>query len=738
MSGLLYSDQVNHKRQMQELAKGEAASAFEKDLIYRRWNTSHGGVYVPVTQNTPPNPHLANIPERDLTTTTGKKLTLMNPAYMTRQAHEIAARENGVLGHITSLNPIRPENEADSWEKAALQDFERGTTEHSSEELINGRKYLRYMRPLKTEKACLKCHAVQGYKEGDVRGGISISLPMEPYLKVDMAVFRSRLATYGFLWLIGLVLIGTGAKQLIGQTTKIREQEKVKEEAIRNAKEEWERTFDAITDPIMILDTNFKIIKANKSTADRLGVSVKEAEGLTCYEAVHGTKQPPASCPHVKLISDGKFHAEEITESRLGGCFHVTVSPICSNDGTLYGSVHSARDITELKKAEELGRKHSKDLEKLLFISREVTLTSDIRGLYRIFVSAAKELLAFDFSSLMLLSDDKTVLTVADCLGFPETIIGNFSLVEGQGLSTYVVRTKQFGTVHDFQQETRFEVPSLVIELGIRSAVAVPMMVKDDIIGVLIGHTKRLREFSQREIDMFQHIANQAAIAVRNVMTTRMLMKSEKKIQDIASSLGEGLYSLDNEGYVTYMNPEAEKLLGWTMQELCDRNIHDVVHNCSSDGTPLSFKECPIHKVISTGRRFISSDEIFIRKDGASFPVSIISAPLMEEGMVVASITAFRDISERKQIEKERETLIDELQKALAEIRTLQGILPICSYCKKIRDDKGAWTQMELYISKRTDAQFSHGICSECARKEFPQFFKEPGSQDDSPSAQRA
>jgi hypothetical protein len=78
---------------------------------------------------------------------------------------------------------------------------------------------------------------------------------------------------------------------------------------------------------------------------------------------------------------------------------------------------------------------------------------------------------------------------------------------------------------------------------------------------------------------------------------------------------------------------------------------------------------------------------------------------------------------------QEREKLIIDLQKALAEIKTLHGILPICSHCKKIRDDKGAWKQMETYISDHTDAIFSHGICSECAHKLYPDYFKEEINQ---------
>jgi len=79
---------------------------------------------------------------------------------------------------------------------------------------------------------------------------------------------------------------------------------------------------------------------------------------------------------------------------------------------------------------------------------------------------------------------------------------------------------------------------------------------------------------------------------------------------------------------------------------------------------------------------------------------------------------------ERQRHQQERENLIVELQEALATIKTLHGILPICSSCKKIRDDKGAWTQMEAYITEHTDAEFSHGICSECAQKLYPEYFK--------------
>ena len=81
-----------------------------------------------------------------------------------------------------------------------------------------------------------------------------------------------------------------------------------------------------------------------------------------------------------------------------------------------------------------------------------------------------------------------------------------------------------------------------------------------------------------------------------------------------------------------------------------------------------------------------------------------------------------RNLDERIKAEKQREKVIDELKAALAEVKQLSGLLPICSHCKKIRDDEGYWNQIESYITKHSDAKFSHGICQECLKKYYPDF----------------
>ena len=125
------------------------------------------------------------------------------------------------------------------------------------------------------------------------------------------------------------------------------------EKAIIQAKEEWENTFDAVPDLIAILNTEYKVVRANKSMADRLGIKTEEAVGLTCYNVVHGLNLPPSVCPYNKLLEDGHEHTIEVHEKNLGGDFIVSVSPLYDTKGKISGAVHVARDITKRKLVED-------------------------------------------------------------------------------------------------------------------------------------------------------------------------------------------------------------------------------------------------------------------------------------------------------------------------------------------------------------------------------------------------
>jgi PAS domain S-box-containing protein len=140
--------------------------------------------------------------------------------------------------------------------------------------------------------------------------------------------------------------------------------------------DEWEGTFDAVPDLVMILDNEHRILRANKAIADRLGCTPVELVGLTCYEAIHGTREPPDFCPHARLLADGLEHSAEVRGDRLKGHFLVSVTPLHNRDGTM-GSVHVARDITVRKRSEEALRESERELRIRNRITEIFLTTSD-------------------------------------------------------------------------------------------------------------------------------------------------------------------------------------------------------------------------------------------------------------------------------------------------------------------------------------------------------------------------
>lgn len=157
---------------------------------------------------TPSNPYLANIPDRDVRTESGNDLTLVNPAYLLRQVMGFYADLYGVEGHLTSLNVINPDNRPDDWQRSALMALDEGVEEVFEFTEMHGEKHLRFMRPLMTEKEGLKCHAHQGYKVGDVRGGIEVAVPLKAYLEIEQNTVNVLLLSHGGFWVGGMIIIG--------------------------------------------------------------------------------------------------------------------------------------------------------------------------------------------------------------------------------------------------------------------------------------------------------------------------------------------------------------------------------------------------------------------------------------------------------------------------------------------------------------------------------------------------
>jgi diguanylate cyclase (GGDEF)-like protein len=219
---------------------------------------------------------------------------------------------NGLQEHITSLNPIRPENRPDPWEAKALKTFEQGTKESVSIEMVSGKEYFRFMRPFVTENACLKCHAAQGYQEGDIRGGISVSIPMEPLRAIERSRMAELTLAHGFLWMIGLVGIGAGTRRLWSQTLL---REKLEEELLNLA----------ITDPLTNLHNRRGFISLAEqqlklSDRNKRGVRLyfADLDGLKWINDTLGHEEGDKSLIEAASAFSETFRASDII-ARIGG-----------------------------------------------------------------------------------------------------------------------------------------------------------------------------------------------------------------------------------------------------------------------------------------------------------------------------------------------------------------------------------------------------------------------------------
>lgn len=164
------------------MAVSEAESTHETHVAYRRWVTRRGGVYVEASAATPPDPLLAGrVRERDVVTPSGRRLTLIGPFSLARLVMAESGGADMPVAHVTSLAPLREENRPDAWEARALQQLRAGETEAIHDlTVLGGREVLRYMRPMQVTEECLRCHAAQGYRVGERRGGTSVTVPLQP------------------------------------------------------------------------------------------------------------------------------------------------------------------------------------------------------------------------------------------------------------------------------------------------------------------------------------------------------------------------------------------------------------------------------------------------------------------------------------------------------------------------------------------------------------------------------
>ena len=209
------------------------------------------------------------------------------------------------------------------------------------------------------------------------------------------------------------------------------------------------------------------------------------------------------------------------------------------------------------------------------------------------------------------------------------------------------------------------------------------------------------------------------ALSIARARAEEALRESEESNSLLLQAAGDGIFGVNTTGHVTFVNPAALRMLGFAAEEMLGQNVHTLIHHSHKDGSNYPLGDCPMYASYTNATVNQMVDEILWRKNGSNFPVEYSSTPVTKDSKVSGAVIIFKDITERKQVEEERERLIAEIEAALSQVRQLEGIIPICAYCKKIRDDQDIWHRVEKYITVHPGAQFSHGICPTCFAEEM-------------------
>jgi PAS domain S-box-containing protein len=202
----------------------------------------------------------------------------------------------------------------------------------------------------------------------------------------------------------------------------------------------------------------------------------------------------------------------------------------------------------------------------------------------------------------------------------------------------------------------------------------------------------------------------------------RRIASARRFRRHILECVPVGMWVLDRKGRLVHTNPEGLEIWGGRPIEDQDPSGQSRIWRHGS-GSPVTVQERPVVRALRHGD--FTKNQVFDiqRPDGSRRTISGSAVPVLDEkGRIEGAVVVNQDITEAKRLEREREELIHSLEEARKNIKILSGLLPICASCKKIRNDRGSWEQMEQYIRSHSEAEFSHGICPECMKRDYPEY----------------
>jgi len=473
-------------------------------------------------------------------------------------------------------------------------------------------------------------------------------------------------------------------------------------------------------DAVIATDVEGRVVRMNRVSEQLTGWTEADAVGRPVTEVlclIDEQTRCPVEDPVARVLGEGRIvglanHTLLISKDGREIPIADSAAPIFDPQGNLSGVVLLFRDQTE----ERLIRRFMETRLSLIEYAANHTMAELLtRALDEVGTFVDSPISFYHF-----VEADQRTLSLQQ---WSTRTLSEFCQTEGQGLHYPIDEAGVWvDCVNERKPVIHNDYASLPHKKGMPEGHAevvrelvVPVM-RDDQVVAILGVGNKPTDYTQQDVEIVSYLADVTWEIVRQKRAEEALRESEHRYRQLFEAESDAVFLIENEtGRLLEANGAASAMYGYSRQELLAMRNVDL--SAEPEDTRRVTRTSPVvpDQVVNIPLRFHR------KRDGTVFPVEITGRFFMWQGRSV-HLAAIRDITERRQAEQKQEQLILELREALAKVKTLSGLLPICASCKRIRDDAGYWTQVEVYIREHADVRFSHGICPECFAKLYPDF----------------
>lgn len=461
-------------------------------------------------------------------------------------------------------------------------------------------------------------HVLEGY------GSATVDYLVKP---VNPAILRSKVAAFAELHrkncalLAGVTVRRRGEEQLreLNETFEQRVTERAEALCLREAS--YRDLIQLLPAALYTCDERGRITLYNEAAVALWGREPEVGRDLWCGSwkiyRPDGTPLPLDECPMAVTLREGRaIRGVEIVIERPDGTRrHVLAhpEPLRDAEGVVVGAINMLTDVSEIHKAERA----IAHLAAIVMSSEDAIISKNLQGIVMSWNRAAERL--FDYTAEEMIGQPVSLLIPPDRHDEEPGILERIN--RGESIENYeTIRRRKDGS-------------DLPISLTVSPLI--------DHHGKIIGASKIARNITE------QKRVERALIDSRDELRCALEFK-----EAVVSSMGEGLYTVNDQGLVTSVNKAAQKLFGWTREELLGRKMHDVTHYKHRDGTPFPAEECASFQVLCGGKALTNYEDVFIRKDGTFFDVVYSSSPMLASGKIAGLVVVFRDVSAQKRAEE--------------------------------------------------------------------------------------